>query len=84
MFWMCVALNAWSSAISFILRSYELPALVTRVVAGFAIANVVLGLPIALRLIQERVDTGRVKGVPYSLLRPPLCKTYADQMSRGQ
>lgn len=53
MFWMCVALNALSPAISFILRSQELPVLVTLLLAGFAIANVVLGLPIALRLMPD-------------------------------
>lgn len=68
MFWMCVALNAWSSAISFILRTQELPALVTLLLAGFVITNVVLGLPIALRLmpdpesIQAGLPASRTRG----------------------
>lgn len=52
-FWLLIALNALSSAISFILRSYELPAALTLVLAGFAVANVVLGLRIALRLMAD-------------------------------
>ncbi|MCK7496850.1 MAG: hypothetical protein MZW92_42620 [Comamonadaceae bacterium] len=49
--WLLIVLNVLSSAISFILRTYELPALVTLVLAGFAIANVVIGIRIALRLM---------------------------------
>lgn len=52
-FWLLVALNALSSAISFLLRSYELPAALTLVLAGFAVANVLLGLRIAWRLIAD-------------------------------
>ncbi len=52
-FWLLIALNALSSAISFILRSYELPPALTLVLAGFAVANVVLGLRIAWRLMAD-------------------------------
>lgn len=52
-FWLLVALNALSSAISFLLRSYELPAALTLVLAGFAVANVLLGLRIAWRLMAD-------------------------------
>lgn len=52
-FWLLIVLNALSSAISFILRTYELPAVVTLVLAGFAVANVVVGLRIAWRLMAD-------------------------------
>ncbi len=50
-FWLLIVLNGLSSVISFILRSNELPAAVTLVLAGFAIANVIIGIRIALRLM---------------------------------
>lgn len=52
-FWLLVVLNGLSSAISFILRTYDLPAAVTLVLAGFAVANVVVGLRIAWRLMAD-------------------------------
>lgn len=52
-FWLLVVLNALSSAISFILRAYELPVAVTLVLAGFAVVNFVMGIRIALRLMAD-------------------------------
>jgi 4-hydroxybenzoate polyprenyltransferase len=52
-FWLLVVLNALSSAIAFILRSHELPAALTVVLAGFALANAVVGLRIAWRLLAD-------------------------------
>ena len=52
-FWLLVVLNALSSAISFILRAYELPGAVTLVLAGFAVANFVMGIRIAWRLMAD-------------------------------
>lgn len=52
-FWLLVILNLLSSAISFVLRSYELSAVVTLVLGGFAIANVLVGIRIAWRLVAE-------------------------------
>ncbi len=53
-FWLLIVLNALSSVISWILRSYELPAAVTLVLAGFAVANVLVGIRIALRLMADQ------------------------------
>jgi Kef-type K+ transport system membrane component KefB len=52
-FWLLVVLNGLSTAISFILRSYQLPVLVSLVLAGFAIGNFVLGIRIAWRLMAD-------------------------------
>lgn len=52
-FWLLIVLNLLSSTISFVLRSRELPALITLVLAGFALANLVLGIHIALRLMRD-------------------------------
>jgi hypothetical protein len=52
-FWLLIVLNGLSSAISFVLRSYDLPATITLVLAGFAIANVIIGIHIALRLMAD-------------------------------
>lgn len=54
-FWLLVILNGLSTAISFILRSYQLPVVVSLVLAGFAIANFVLGIRIALRLMANEL-----------------------------
>lgn len=53
-FWLLIVLNGLSTAISFILRTYELPAAVTLVLAGFAVANVVIGIRIAWRLMADK------------------------------
>jgi hypothetical protein len=52
-FWIFVALNLFSTAISWLLRSRELALPVTLLLAGFAIANMLIGLRIALRLMRE-------------------------------
>lgn len=52
-FWLLLALNGLSSAISFVLRTYDLPMLITLVLAGFAIANFVIGIRIALHLMAD-------------------------------
>ena len=52
-FWLLILLNGLSSAISLILRTYELPGVVALVLGGFAIANVLIGIRIALRLMAE-------------------------------
>lgn len=52
-FWLLLALNGLSSAISFLLRAYDLSTPVTLVLAGFAIANFLLGIRIALRLMAD-------------------------------
>ena len=54
-FWLLIALNALSSAISWVLRTRELPTALTWVLAGFAVGNVLLGLWIAFRLVNEDV-----------------------------
>jgi hypothetical protein len=52
-FWLLVVLNGLSSAITFILRSYDLPAAIILLLAGFAIANVIIGIHIALGLMAD-------------------------------
>jgi len=52
-FWLLVVLNGLSSAIAFVLRTHELPTAVTLALAGFAVANVVLGLRIAFQLMTD-------------------------------
>lgn len=52
-FWLLVILNLLSSVISYLLRSHELPPLVALALGGFALANVLLGLRIAWRLMTE-------------------------------
>lgn len=54
-FWLLIALNVLSSGISWILRSRDLPAALTWVLAGFAACNLVLGLWIAFRLMNDEV-----------------------------
>ena len=58
-FWLLIVLNGLSSAISFVLRSYDLPTVVTLVLAGFAIANVVIGIRIALQLMASEPASAR-------------------------
>jgi len=52
-FWLLIVLNGLSAAISFILRSYDLPATITLMLAGFAIANVIIGIYIAMHLMAD-------------------------------
>ena len=53
LFWMFVILNLLSSAISFILRSQTLTLPVMLLLTGFALANFVIGLRIAVRLMRS-------------------------------
>jgi redox-regulated HSP33 family molecular chaperone len=57
-FWVLIALNGLSTAISWILRTHDLPTAVTVVLAGFAVCNVVLGLWIAFRLMNDDIAGG--------------------------
>jgi uncharacterized membrane protein AbrB (regulator of aidB expression) len=52
-FWLLVILNLLSAAISYLLRSHALPPLVALALGGFALANALLGLRIAWRLMAE-------------------------------
>lgn len=52
-FWLLVVLNGLSTAISYILRVYELPLPMALVLAGFAVANVLIGIRIAWRLMTD-------------------------------
>ena len=53
-FWLLIVLNLLSTAISYILRTRDLPTLPVFLLAAFAIANFVLGLRIALRLMADK------------------------------
>jgi len=55
-FWLLIVLNLLSTGISYILRSRDLPMLVTLVLAAFALANFVIGIRIALQLMRERPE----------------------------
>lgn len=52
-FWLMIVLNLLSSVLAWFLRSYELLPLVAIVVAGFALANAVIGIYLALVLMRE-------------------------------
>lgn len=52
-FWLLVVLNLLSTGISYILRSHDLPMLINVVLAAFALANLVIGIRIALQLMRE-------------------------------
>ncbi|MBK7898960.1 MAG: hypothetical protein KA603_05425 [Azonexus sp.] len=52
-FWLLVVLNLLSTGISHLLRSHDFPTSITLILAGFALANVVIGLRIALQLMQD-------------------------------
>lgn len=56
-FWLMIVLNLLSSVLAWVLRSYELLPLVAVVVAGFALANAVIGIRLAFALMRD--DAGR-------------------------
>ncbi len=57
-FWLLIVLNLLSSVLSFILRTYDLPVWLMLGLAGFAIANLLLGMWIAWRLISDETASG--------------------------
>jgi hypothetical protein len=50
---MMIVLNLLSTALAWIARSYDLLPLAALMVAGFAVANAVLGIRLALGLMRE-------------------------------
>lgn len=62
-FWVMIALNVLSSAFAWILRSYPLNPLGLAVVASLALANALLGMWFAWRLVREEGDGGGKRGV---------------------
>ena len=48
-----VVLNLLSTALAWVARSYDLVPLAALMVAGFAVANAVLGIRLALALMRE-------------------------------
>jgi hypothetical protein len=60
-FWLLVVLNLLSTGISYILRSQDLPMLITLLLAAFALANFVIGIRIALQLMRESPDNARAE-----------------------
>ena len=60
-FWLLVVLNLLSTGISYILRSQDLPMLITLLLAAFALANFVIGIRIALQLMREPPDNARAE-----------------------
>ena len=61
-FWVMIAFNVLSSLFAWILRSYPLNTLGLAVVAGLALANALLGMWFAWRLVCEDDDNGRKGG----------------------
>jgi hypothetical protein len=53
LFWIMIILNVLSSGIAFVLHAREWPFGVQAVLAGFALANGLLGVGIALRLMRS-------------------------------
>lgn len=51
-FWLMIALNVLSSLLAWVLRTYPLVPLAAIVVAGFALANAVIGIRLALALMR--------------------------------
>lgn len=52
LFWLMLLLNALSSALSFVLHTRELNTAATVVLALFALANAVIGIGLAIRLMR--------------------------------
>ncbi len=52
-FWLMIALNVLSSLLAWVLRTYPLVPLAAIVVAGFALANAVIGIRLALALMRS-------------------------------
>ena len=50
---MMVVLNLLSTALAWIARTYDLVPLAALMVAGFAVANAVLGIRLALQLMRD-------------------------------
>lgn len=55
-FWVMIALNVLSSTFAWILRTHPLNSLGLAVVAGLALANAMLGMWFAWRLVREDGD----------------------------
>ncbi len=53
LFWLMLVLNALSSVFSYLLHTRELTTAVTLVVALFALANAIIGIGIAVRLMRD-------------------------------
>lgn len=53
LFWLLITVNGLSTAISFVLRTYQVPPATSFLLAGFALVNVVIGILIALRLMTD-------------------------------
>ena len=61
-FWLMIVLNLLSTALAWIARSYDLIPLAALMVAGFAVANALLGIRLALALMRE--EPPRAGGPP--------------------
>ncbi|MBD5800833.1 hypothetical protein AZOA_02340 [Azoarcus sp. Aa7] len=57
-FWVMIAFNVLSSLFAWILRTYPLNTLGLAVVAGLALANALLGMWFAWRLVRDDGDSG--------------------------
>jgi hypothetical protein len=52
-FWLMIVLNLLSTALAWVARSYDLAPLAALVVAGFAVANALLGIRLMWLLVRD-------------------------------
>lgn len=52
-FWLMVALNLLSTALAWVARSYDLAPIAALIVAGFAVANALIGLRLMWLLVRD-------------------------------
>ena len=64
MFWLLLLLNGLSTVISYVLRSHEFAAPVILVLVCFALGNMIYGIRIAVRLMQEPAPLTRSAEAP--------------------
>jgi len=53
LFWLLIVLNLLSAALSTLIRSSELSSAVVLILGGFALANALIGIVLALRLMSD-------------------------------
>ena len=53
-FWLMIVLNLLSTALAWIARNYDLAPVAALVVAGFAVANALIGLRLMWMLVREK------------------------------
>lgn len=62
LFWVVVVLNALSTLLAWVVRTYPLPPTLAVAVAVFAVGNAVLGLWLIWALVKTPTDQGKQNG----------------------